>query len=145
MEFYGKVKEQNVSVLLKEKTPKPLTIYYRGGSQQVTKEASRVPTPRLVMKVSTPFRYASDKAVPWNYMSQAVVQESQAVAKQKPEKSVNDIAEMRGMTRSGRCYAPINSETREREGFAANERTKIATSKGKEKELINEPHRERGG
>ena len=32
LEFCGKVEEQNVSVLLKEKAPKPLTIFYRGGS-----------------------------------------------------------------------------------------------------------------
>ena len=43
------------------------------------------------------------------------------------------------MTRSWRCYAPINPETREGESSATNERTKIATPKGKEKELINEP------
>ena len=60
LEFYGKVEEQNVSVLLKEETPKPLTIYYREGSQQVTKKASRVPTPRLVVKVPILFRYTSD-------------------------------------------------------------------------------------
>ena len=33
LEFCGKMEEQNVSVLLKEKAPKPLIIYYRGGSQ----------------------------------------------------------------------------------------------------------------
>ena len=58
LEFCGKVEEQNVSVLLKEEAPKPLTIYYRGGGQQATKEAPRVPTPRLVMKVPTLFFYA---------------------------------------------------------------------------------------
>ena len=41
------------------------------------------------------------------------------------------------MTRSGRCYAPINPETGE--SSAANERTKIAVPKGKEKEPMNEP------
>ena len=139
LEFCGKVKEQNVSVLLKEKAPKPLTIYYRGGGQQATKEAPRVPTLRLVVKVPTPFFYASDKAVPWNYMSQAVVQESKVVAERKPEKLINDIAGTGGMTRSGRCYAPINPKTREGESSVANERTKIAVPKGKEKESINEP------
>ena len=64
-----------MSVLLKNKAPKPLIIYYRGGGQQATKEAPRVLTPRLVVKVPAPFRYASDKAVPWNYTSQAMVQE----------------------------------------------------------------------
>ena len=43
------------------------------------------------------------------------------------------------MTRNGRCYAPINPETGERESPAANERTKIAIPKRKEKEPMNEP------
>ena len=75
LEFCGKVEEQNVSVLLKEEAPKPLTIFYRGGGQQAPKEAPRLPTPRLVVKVPAPFRYISDKAVPWNYSSQAIMQE----------------------------------------------------------------------
>ena len=33
LEFCGKMEEQNVSVLLKEETPKPFGIYYRGGGQ----------------------------------------------------------------------------------------------------------------
>ena len=129
----------NVSILLKEEAPKPLIIYYRGGGQQATKEAPCVPTPRLVVKVSAPFYYTSDKAVPWNYSSQAVMQEPQIATEQKPEKSVNDIARTGGITRSGRCYAPINPETRERESSVANERTKIAAPKEKEKESMNEP------
>ena len=45
------------------------------------------------------------------------------------------------MTRSGRCYAPINPETKEGESSATNERTKIPApkGKGKEKEPMNEP------
>ena len=43
------------------------------------------------------------------------------------------------MTRSGRCYAPINPETRQGESSAVNERTKIAAPKGKGKKPINEP------
>ena len=31
LEFCGKMEEQNVSVLLKEEAPKPLTIFYQGG------------------------------------------------------------------------------------------------------------------
>ena len=65
LEFCGKVEEQNVSVLLKKKAPKLLTIFYRGG-QQATKETPYLPTPRLVVKVPAPFCYTSDKAVPWN-------------------------------------------------------------------------------
>ena len=63
LEFCGKVEEQNVSVLLKKEAPKPLTIFYRGGGQQAMKQAPRLPTPRLVVKVPAPFRYTSDKAV----------------------------------------------------------------------------------
>ena len=113
LEFCGKMEEQNVSVLLKEEAPKPLIIYYRGGGQQATKKAPRVPTPRLVVKVPAPFGYTSDKAMPWNYSSQAVMQEPQAAVEQKLEKSVNDIAGTGGMTRSGQCYVPINLKIRE--------------------------------
>ena len=42
------------------------------------------------------------------------------------------------MTRSGRCYAPINSGARERESSIENEGIKIATPKRKDKEPINE-------
>ena len=62
IEFYGKMEEQDVSVLHKE-VPKPVTIVYRGGGQQATKEAPRVPTPRLVVKVLALFRYTSDKVI----------------------------------------------------------------------------------
>ena len=72
LEFYGKGEEQNVSVLLEE-APKPLTIFYRGRGQQAMKEAPRPPALRLVVKVLAPFRYTSDKMVPWNYSSQAIM------------------------------------------------------------------------
>ena len=85
IEFCGKTKEQNVSVLLEE-VRKPLTVFYRGGGQQAAKETPQAPTPKLVIKVPTPFCYTSDKAVPWNYTSQTVTSESQAVAEQKLEK-----------------------------------------------------------
>ena len=103
----------------------------------MTKEAPRVPTPRLVVKVSALFRYTRDKAVPWNYKSQTVAQESQAATEQKQETSVNDIAGTGGMTRSGRCYAPIDSKAREGENFAVDERTRIMAPKG-EGERVDE-------
>ena len=102
------------------------------------KKAPQVPTPKLVVKIPAPFRYTSDKVMPWNYTSQAVIREPQTATEQKPEKSVNDIAGMREMTRSGRCYAPINSGTRERESSIVNGRIKIAAPKRKDKEPINE-------
>ena len=138
IEFCGRIEEQNVSVLLEE-VRKPLTIFYRGGGQQTAKETLHVPTPKLVVKVPAPFRYASDKAMPWNYTSRTVTPEPQAVAEQKPKISVNDVTSTRGMTRSGWCYAPVTSGAKERETFTENEGIKIAASKRKDKEPINEP------
>ena len=43
------------------------------------------------------------------------------------------------MTRSGRCYASVTTEVREGESSAENGGVKIAASKKKDKELINEP------
>ena len=138
IEFCEKMQEQNMSVLLKE-IPKPLIVFYQGGGHQATKEMPYVPTPKLVVKILAPFRYASDKAEPWNYTSQTVTPESQVVTKQRPEKSVIDIAGTRGMTRSGRFYAPVTIKVREGESSVENEGVKIAASKKKDKEPINEP------
>ena len=93
----------------------------------------------MVVKVLTLFCYTSDKVVPWNYTSQAVVQESQAAAEQKPETLVNDIARTGGMTRSGRCYAPVNLKAKEGEEFVKEGRVKITVPRGKDKKMINEP------
>ena len=89
-----------MSILLKE-VPKPLIVFYQEGGQQATKETTQVSTPKLVVKVPAPFRYASDKAVPWNYTSRTVTSEPQKVVEQKSEKSVNDIEGTRGMTCNG--------------------------------------------
>ena len=91
MEFCGKMEEQNVSVLIEE-APKPVTIFYQGEGQQAMKEVPHRPTPRLVVKVPALFRYTSDKAVPWKYTSQAIIQKPQATTERKPKTSVNDIA-----------------------------------------------------
>ena len=91
------------------------------------------------MKVPTPFCYASDKAVPWNYTSRTITPKPQAVAEQKPKKSVNDVTGTGGVTRSGRCYAPVTSRAKEGETSAENEGIKITALKRKDKEPINEP------
>ena len=83
------------------------------------------------MKVPASFHYANDKEVPWNYTSRTVTPEPQAVAEQKPKKSVNDIAGTGGMTRSDRCYAPVTSGVKEGETSIENEGMNIATSKKK--------------
>ena len=43
------------------------------------------------------------------------------------------------MTRSGRCYAPVNSGAREWENSTESGGIKIAVSKRKDKEPMNEP------
>ena len=91
------------------------------------------------MKVPALFRYTSDKVVPWNYTSQVVVQEPQAATEQKLETSVNDIEGTRGMTRSGRCYAPVNSGAKKGEESVEEGGVKITVPRGKDKEMINEP------
>ena len=90
------------------------------------------------MKVPAPFRYASDKAVPWNYTSQTVTPKPQAIIEQRPKKSVNGIAGIGGMTRSGWCYVLVTTEVREGESSVENGGVKIAASKKKDKEPINE-------
>ena len=57
---------------------------------------------------------------------------------QKPEKSVNDVTGTGEMTRSERCYAPVTSGAKEGETSIENEGMKIAASKKKDKETINE-------
>ena len=74
IEFCKKIKGQAVNVL-QEETPKLVIIYYRGEDQQALTKAPIHPIPRVVIKIPTPFRYTSDKAVPWNYMNQVVLQE----------------------------------------------------------------------
>ena len=78
IEFYKEVKGQAVNVLQGE-TPKPVIIHYQGGGQQAPAKAPICPIPRVVIKIPTPFQYTSDKAVSWNYKSQVVSPEPQAV------------------------------------------------------------------
>ena len=63
VEFFKEVKGQAVNVLQGE-TPKPIIIHYWGGGQQAPAKTPIHPIPRVMIKVSTPFRYTSDKAVP---------------------------------------------------------------------------------
>ena len=119
-----------MSVSLKE-VPKPLTVFYRGGGQQATKETPHVSTLKLVVKVLVLFHYASDKTVPWNYTSQTVTSKPQVVAEQRPKKSFNDITGTGRMTRNGRCYTPITTKAKKGENFAENEGVKITALKKK--------------
>ena len=101
-----------------------------------SREKPIYPTPRVVIKVLAPFRYTSDKAVPWNYTNQEVSQEPQAVRvnpKTKQEPSVNDIVGTGGLTRSGRCYTPGLSKVKGGEEGTKQSDVKVTVLKKKGK------------
>ena len=75
MELCKKVEGQATNVLQGE-TLKLIIIFYRERGQQAPTKVPLYPTPRLVIKVPTPFYYTNDKAVLWNYVNQIVSQES---------------------------------------------------------------------
>lgn len=89
-------------------TPEPLEIPY------TLKEAQVSP---LVICVPTPFPFESTKVVPWNYNTTTYVGNKPMVL----ESDVTSIAGVRGMTRSGRVFAPEQPQ----------EKSVVEPSKGK--------------
>ena len=135
IEFCKKIEGQAINVLQGE-TLKQVTIFYRGGGQQAPAKVPLYPTPRLVIKVSTPFRYTSDKAVPWNYTNQIISQESQVVwvsLEKKQDPFVNDIVGTGGIACNGRCYALDFSGVKEGEEHAEQNGVKVTILKKREK------------
>ena len=103
IEFCGKMEERAINILHDE-VPKPVTIFYRERGQQVIGGLPYFSTPKLVVKVPTPFSYKSDKSVPWNYTNQIITLEPQIILvnlEKEQEASVNDIIGTEEMTRSG--------------------------------------------
>ena len=101
-----------------EETPKLVIIYYRGRGQQAPAKAPIYPIPKVVIKVPTPFRYSSDKAVPWSYTNQVTSQEPQAIRVSpeiKQEPSVNDIVGTGRLAHNDRCYTPSLSRVMKKE------------------------------
>ena len=126
---------------MQRETLKLVTIFYWVEGQQAPAKVPLYPTPRVVIKVPTPFRYISDKVVSWNYTNQIVSQESQAVRvspKKKQDPSVNDIVRTGRMTCSGRCYASDFSREKEWEGHVEHNGVKVTISKKKNEEPRNE-------
>ena len=100
------------------------------------------PIPKVVIKVLTPFCYANDKAVPWNYANHVVLQKPQVVRvnpKIKQEPLVNDIVGTDGLTRSGRCYASSLSGVKERGERTEQSDVEVTVSTKKGKKSLNEP------
>ncbi|XP_022751308.1 uncharacterized protein LOC111300005, partial [Durio zibethinus] len=72
---------------------RPVTIYY--DEKPTSKLEKPVSRPVVTIKVSGPFPYQNDKAVPWKYDYDVVVNPDTA-----------NITGVGGITRSGRCYTP---------------------------------------
>ena len=94
-----------------------------------------------MIKVPTPFRYTSDKAVLWNYTNHVVLQEPQAVRVSpeiKQEPSVNDIMGTGGLTHSGRSYAPSLSRVKGGKEGTEQSDVEVTILKKKVKKPLNE-------
>ena len=95
-----------------------------------------------MIKVPTLFHYASNKAVPWNYTNQVILQEPQAIQvslEMKQDPSVNDIVGSSGLTRSGQCYVPGLSRVKEEGERIEQNDIEVTILKKKGKEPLNEP------
>ena len=143
MEFCKEIKTEKGQVVnvLQRETPKSITIFYRGGGQQAPTKAPIYPIPRIVIKVPTPFQYTSDKAMSWNYKTQVISQEPQAVRvnlEEKQDPSVNDKVGTSGLTRNGRCYAPGLSGVKEGEEHIEQSGVKVTILKKKTGKSLNE-------
>ena len=64
MEFCKETENGQAVNVLQGETPKSITIFYRGGGQKALAKAPTYLTPKVVIKVSTPFHYTNDKVVP---------------------------------------------------------------------------------
>ncbi|KAI5405524.1 hypothetical protein KIW84_052349 [Lathyrus oleraceus] len=81
------------------KIPEPVVIRYDGSKQKVS--------PSLIIKPAGPVPYSSDKAVPFRY-NPVAVEDGKEVS--LPSSSVVNIADVSGLTRSGRVFsAPLEA------------------------------------
>ncbi|KAI5389777.1 hypothetical protein KIW84_075179 [Lathyrus oleraceus] len=82
--------------------PEPVVIRYDGSKQKVS--------PALIIKLAGPVPYSSDKAIPFLYNA-VVVEDGKEVP--LPSSSVVNIADVSGLTRSGRVFsAPLKPQAR---------------------------------
>ena len=72
--------------------PRPITIFH--DNEAARTEMPKIPIIVLMVEVSKPFPYKSQKAIPWDYNCNYTHQTA-----------VNDLTGVGGLTRSGRCYA----------------------------------------
>ena len=77
--------------------PRSITIFH--DNEMVRDEMPKVSTLVSMVEVPRPFPYKSQKAVPWDYNYNYTNQTA-----------ATDLTGVRGITRSGRCYAPDMTE-----------------------------------
>ena len=77
--------------------PRSITIFH--DNMTARDEVPKVSTPVLMVEVLGPFPYKSQKAMPWDYNYNYTHQTA-----------ATDLTGVRGITRSGRCYAPDMTE-----------------------------------
>ena len=102
---------------------KPLVIHY---TRNASAPAPMGPKP-ITIQIPTTFPYQSNKAVPWRYGVEVCtdnVEENSSRGDNLEASDVTNIAEVGGMTRSGRIYTPDELRVRQTKG----------TGKDKEKE-----------
>ena len=73
--------------------PMPITIFH--DNEATRDEMPKVSTPILVVEISRPFPYKSQRPVPWDYNCNYTHQTA-----------ATDFTGVRGITWNGRCYAP---------------------------------------
>ncbi|XP_050908475.1 uncharacterized protein LOC127122128 [Lathyrus oleraceus] len=73
-----------------------------------------IPISLLVIEFQAPFEYKDEKASPWIYQHRAFKQGQEDKPLMINEPNVTSIMGPAGMTRSGRVFAPRNSDTSER-------------------------------
>jgi hypothetical protein len=83
------------------KIPEPVVIRYDGSKQKVS--------PSLVIKPAGPVPYSSDRAVPFHYNPVAVEDGKEVPL---PSSSVVNIADVSGLTRSGRVFSAPKPQAR---------------------------------
>ena len=91
IEFSGKIMEESINVIT-------LTIFFEDDSISMTDITMDPPKPTI--KVPSLFSYTDNKMVPWNYNYNYV-----------NELATANMLGIKGMTRSGKCYALVSAET----------------------------------
>ena len=99
IEFFEKIMKGSINMITdakfiresSEQRPRPLTIFFKDNTVPMVNE--NVHPSKLIVEVPSPFPYMNSKMVPWNYHSNYV-----------NEVVTANISDIRGMTRSRRCY-----------------------------------------